>query len=60
MLEAIPTESIASYQPFWALAASLLSALGREEDAQPAYDRAIGLCENQAMSEFLMRKASRD
>jgi predicted RNA polymerase sigma factor len=34
--------------------------LGREEDAQAAYDLAIGLCENQAMREFLMRKASRD
>ena len=60
MLVAIPAESVTAYQPYWALAASLLSALGREEEAQAAYDRAIGLCENQAMREFLVRKASRD
>jgi predicted RNA polymerase sigma factor len=60
MLETIPADSIRTYQPYWALAASLLSTLGREEDAQAAYDLAIGLCENQAIREFLMRKASRD
>jgi integrase len=36
------------------------TTLGREEDAQAAYDTAIGLCENHAMRKFLVRKASRD
>jgi integrase len=36
------------------------TTLGREEDSQAAYDTPIGLCENQAMRTFLVRKASRD
>ncbi len=59
MLETIPAESIATYQPYWALAAHLLRTLDREEEAQCAYSRAIGLCEDSAMREFLVRKASR-
>jgi predicted RNA polymerase sigma factor len=59
MLEAIPVELVTTYQPYWALAAHVLTALGREGEARAAYDRAIGLCENAAMREFLMHKAFR-
>lgn len=58
LLEAIPTEAVKSYQPYWALAAHLLRTMGREEEAQAAYVRAIGLCEDPAMREFLVRNAS--
>ncbi len=57
MLQTIPSETIASYQPYWALAAHLLGVLGRKKEAQDAYDRAIGLCENPAMREYLLRKS---
>jgi len=59
LLEAIPAGSVTTYQPYWALAAHLLRALNREEEAQTAYGRAIGLCQDPAMRQFLVRKASR-
>lgn len=53
LLEALPTEATQSYQPYWALAAHLLKRMGRPEEADPAYSRAIGLCADPAMREFL-------
>jgi RNA polymerase sigma-70 factor (ECF subfamily) len=52
LLEAIPAEAVASYQPYWALAAHLLRRLG--QPASAAYERAIGLCEDPAMRAFLL------
>ena len=54
LLNAIPAEAVASYQPYWALAAHLLRRLGQPADA--AYERAIGLCEDPAMRAFLLRR----
>jgi RNA polymerase sigma-70 factor (ECF subfamily) len=54
LLEAIPAEAVAGYQPYWALAAHLLRRLG--QPAEAAYERAIGLCEDPAMRAFLMRR----
>lgn len=56
LLQAIPAEAVASYQPYWALAAHLLQRLG--QPAGMAYDRAIGLCEDPAMRAFLLRRAA--
>ncbi|CAN7253796.1 RNA polymerase subunit sigma-70 [Phyllobacterium sp. LjRoot231] len=56
LLEAIPAESVKSYQPYWALAAHLLARLQRIDEARVAYGRAIGLCEDPAMREFLTRR----
>ncbi|SFA99154.1 RNA polymerase sigma-70 factor, ECF subfamily [Collimonas sp. OK607] len=58
-LETIPSESVMTYQPYWALAAHLLRMLAREDEAQAAYSHAIGLCEDPAMRAFLVGKASR-
>jgi RNA polymerase sigma-70 factor (ECF subfamily) len=55
LLQAIPAEAVASYQPYWALAAHLLRRLVQPADA--AYERAIGLCEDPAMRDFLLRRA---
>ena len=57
LLRAVPEDAVTDYQPYWALAAHLLKRLGRVEEAVAAYSRAIGLCEDQAMREFLMRQA---
>ncbi len=57
LLEAIPAEAIKSYQPYWALAAHLLKRMQRSVEAAAAYSRAIGLCEDPAMREFLARQA---
>lgn len=52
LLQAIPAEAVAGYQPYWALAAHLLCRLGQPADT--AYERAIGLCEDPAMRDFLL------
>src|SRR5262245_25660097 len=57
LLEAIPPAAVESYQPYWALAAHLLDRMGRSEEAAGAYSRAIGLCEDPAMREFLAGRA---
>lgn len=57
LLEAIPAEAVKSYQPYWALAAHLLKRMQRSGEADAAYSRAIGLCEDPAMREFLARQA---
>ena len=57
LLEAIPPDAIRSYQPYWAVAAHLLERLRRSSDAEAAYGRAIGLCEDPAMREFLILQA---
>ena len=59
LLQMIPAEAVASYQPYWALAAHLLQRRGRADEAAAAYDRAIGLCEDAAMREFLARQRER-
>ncbi len=55
LLQALPQEAVAAYQPYWALAAHLLARLGRPE-ADAAFDRAIGLCEDEAARDFLTRR----
>ncbi|HXS72991.1 MAG TPA: DUF6596 domain-containing protein [Rhodanobacteraceae bacterium] len=56
-LQQIPAEAVASYQPYWALAAHLLAQMQRPDEAHAARERAIGLCEDEAMRRFLMRQA---
>jgi len=55
-LGSIPSEAIATHQPYWALRAHLLSTLGRAAEARNAYERAIGLSEDQAVREFLIER----
>jgi RNA polymerase sigma-70 factor (ECF subfamily) len=55
LLQAVPAEAVASYQPYWALAAHLQRRLG--QPAEAAYERAIGLCEDPAMRAFLLRRS---
>lgn len=59
LLQDIPREASANYQPYWALAAHLLKRLGRFEEARTAYDRAIGLCTDPAMRRFLENRVER-
>ena len=56
LLEAISRNEIAEYQPYWALAAHLLQRMQRFPEAETAYRRAIGLCEDTATREFLARQ----
>jgi predicted RNA polymerase sigma factor len=56
LLEAIPVEAVERYQPYWALAAHLLTRLERPGEAAAAYDRAIGLSEDPATREYLAQR----
>lgn len=58
-LEAIPADVIKTYQPYWALRAHLLKAVGRGDSAKEAYDRAMALSEDAAVREFLAGQVAR-
>ena len=58
LLRELPIESVSEYQPYWALAAHVLERLGRNHEAGEAYERAIGLYEDHAVRDFLLRRAS--
>ena len=55
-LDGLESESVASYQPYWAVRAHLLQRVGKTCEALDAYDRAIGLAEDPAVREFLIKK----
>jgi RNA polymerase sigma-70 factor (ECF subfamily) len=57
MLEAIPPDRTATYQPSWALRAHLLKRLGRTVEAREAYVLAMGLTEEPAVRAFLAAQA---
>lgn len=56
VLGSIDQDAVSAYQPYWAVRAHLLQLLGRDPEAQSAYDRAIGLAEDPAVRQFLMQK----
>jgi RNA polymerase sigma-70 factor (ECF subfamily) len=58
LLDEIESDSVTSYQPYWAVRAHLLSELGLKRDAQEAFDRAIGLSEDDAVRTFLLARRS--
>jgi predicted RNA polymerase sigma factor len=58
LLDEIDSDSVTSYQPYWAVRAHLLSELGLKRDAQEAFDRAIGLSEDDAVRAFLLKRRS--
>jgi predicted RNA polymerase sigma factor len=56
VLDRIEPGFVAEYQPYWAVRAHLLQKLGRIPESQTAFDRAIGLAEDPAVRQFLLRK----
>jgi predicted RNA polymerase sigma factor len=56
ILDAIDSDAVFSYQPYWAVRAHLLQRLGRTPEAADAFDRAIGLAEDPAVRQFLLEK----
>ena len=55
-LDGIDPEDISAYQPYWAVRAHLLQRLGKTPEALDAFDRAIGLTEDPAVSQFLLQR----
>jgi RNA polymerase sigma-70 factor (ECF subfamily) len=58
-LDEIDSRSVLNYQPYWAVRAHLLERLGRVDDARESYSRAIGLCEERPVRDFLIRARDR-
>jgi predicted RNA polymerase sigma factor len=56
VLDGIDVNDVSTYQPYWAVRAHLLQQLGRTSDAAQAFDRAIGLAEDPAVRQFLLRR----
>jgi predicted RNA polymerase sigma factor len=55
LLDAIEAGSD-DYQPYWSARAHLLERIGRLDDARDAYDRAMGLAEEQGVRRWLLAK----
>ena len=53
LLDDIPPEAVKIYQPYWAVRAHLLQRSARHPEASAAFDRAIGLTEDDAIRKFL-------
>jgi len=58
-LDAIDARPVVTYQPYWAVRAHLLARLGDSDAARDAFAHAIGLSEDQAVREFLIRGRDR-
>ncbi len=56
LLDEIEDRSIGGYQPYWAVRGHLLQTLGRSREAAEAFDRAIGLAEDDAVRRFLVER----
>jgi RNA polymerase sigma-70 factor (ECF subfamily) len=55
LLDAIEAGSD-DYQPYWSARAHLLEQIGRLDDARDAYDRAMGLAEEEGVRRWLLAK----
>ena len=55
-LDTIAGDRVVIFQPYWAVRAHLLQTAGRQSEAVDAFDRAIGLAEDPAVREFLLRR----
>ncbi len=58
LLDAIDEQSVAAYQPYWAVRAHLLRRAGRDSEATAAFERAIELADDPAVQAFLRDRRS--
>ena len=60
LLDTLASDPAATtYQPYWAVRAEVLHRAGRGAEAGDAYERAVGLSEDEATREFLRARAAR-
>jgi RNA polymerase sigma-70 factor (ECF subfamily) len=59
LLDQIDAHSVVSYQPYWAVRADLLRRQNRAHEAAEAFDRAIGLTDDDAIRVFLLERRGR-
>lgn len=58
LLSQLPTSQMDAHQPYWALRAHLARELGRRDEAEAAFAKAIELTEDEAVRRFLEREAT--
>jgi RNA polymerase sigma-70 factor (ECF subfamily) len=58
-LDELAADLVDRYQPYWAARAHLLARGGRQDEAQAAFERAIGLAESDAVRRWLLQQARR-
>lgn len=56
LLESLPKERLEDHQPYWAARGHLVTQNGRTSEAKAAYERAIGLCDVQAVRAYLWER----
>ena len=56
LLDMFESSVVRTYQPYWAVRAHLLKKVGREVEASAAFERAIGLSEDDAVRRFLLEQ----
>src|SRR6202023_416108 len=56
LLDRIDPDDVSTYQPYWAVRAHLLQRLGKTSETADAFDRAIGLAEAPALSQFWLQR----
>jgi RNA polymerase sigma-70 factor (ECF subfamily) len=57
-LDALDRERVSAYQPYWVTRANVLEKLGRKPEAKSAFDRAIGLTEDETVRRYLSDRKS--
>jgi RNA polymerase sigma-70 factor (ECF subfamily) len=56
LLESLPEERLRDHQPYWAARGHLLAEIGLTSEAKAAYERAIGLSDDQAARAYLRER----
>ncbi len=57
-LDAIPTNSITNYQPYWAARGHLLHLLKRDDEARHCWNRAAALTDDPALRKYLAQRSA--
>ncbi|NEQ54569.1 MAG: RNA polymerase subunit sigma-70, partial [Leptolyngbya sp. SIO3F4] len=57
LLDMLSVKIVQNHQPYWALRAHFLKQINEHSAAQQAYARAIGLTEDPAIRQFLLKNA---
>ena len=58
VLQQIPTDRTANYQPYWAARGHLLQLLNRKDEAREAFNRAASLTDDPVLREYLFKRSA--
>jgi RNA polymerase sigma factor (sigma-70 family) len=60
VLQQIPTDRTANYQPYWAARGHLLQLLNRKDEAREAFNRAASLTDDPVLREYLFKRSAKN